>query len=136
MSQYHYKTADGEPEGPVHLDDMRALVSDGMLQKETLVSKAGGPWRKLNECFELAPSRHAAAMSHPAFQAANKKEGGNPPGFVLCVVLTLLVWPIGLVGAIYFLCDPKHRNAGLAMFGITCASALLAWTVMRMFYGF
>lgn len=51
----------------------------------------------------------------------------NPPGFALYAVLAGLIWPLGLIGAIAFLCDPEKRSAGVALFLISVASGILTY---------
>ncbi len=63
-------------------------------------------------------------------QAPAKDEPVNPPGFALWALLALLIWPIGIVGSVVYLCEPKHRGAGLALFVISLASAIVGWLLI------
>ncbi len=63
-------------------------------------------------------------------QAPAKEAPVNPPGFALWALLALIIWPIGIVGAVVYLCDPKHRGAGLALFVIALASGIVGWLLI------
>jgi hypothetical protein len=126
MAEYFYLTDDGAEEGPIMREDLMALLSDGLLKKDTQVRKGQivKPARDYPELAQKAPT-----ITHPALlmKHSKPKEDGNPPSFWFFVVMATIIWPIGLLGSIAYLCDPKNRSAGVALFLISVASALLAW---------
>jgi hypothetical protein len=133
MATYHYIDGEGKSEGPLESEELRALFADGLVKKTTKVSKNSQGWRVFASYPELnrtaIPSVTADAVAQGS-KVSGEEKSENPPGFIAYVILSLLVWPLGLVCAIYWLCIPKHRSAGLAMLGISLASALLAWAVL------
>lgn len=126
MADYYYLADDGTEEGPILRDDLMAMLADGMLKKDTQVRK-GQIVKAAKEYPELVPK--APIITHPALLLKHAKpaEDGNPPSFWFFVVMATIIWPVGLLGSIVYLCDPKYRSAGVALFLISIASALLTW---------
>lgn len=59
----------------------------------------------------------------------SKPPSTNPPYFGFFATLAILVWPLGMLGAIGYLCDPKHRGAGAVLFLIAIYSAAVTWVL-------
>lgn len=129
MAKYHYLDGNGEPQGPFALEDIRALFTDGLLHRKSKVRKGGGDWKEARLIPELEAKARANEVYMPNVPAV--KESGNPPAFVALVVLTLILWPVGLIGGIVYLCEPKTRGAGAALLAIALASAVLSWVILR-----
>lgn len=64
-------------------------------------------------------------------QPSEQGESDNPDHFGLLVFLTFIIWPIGLVASVVYLCDPKRRGAGFALLAISSISATLAWFLIQ-----
>lgn len=132
MASYFFINGEGEQEGPVVADDLRSLIADGLVAKDAMVSKGGGPWKEAHEFQELAPARNLGGVTLKSYAIPPPKApaSSNPPYFAFFVILTLCtLWPIGLVASLIYLCNPQHRMGGVAMFFITLISAWLSWIV-------
>ncbi len=75
------------------------------------------------------PTRRPHIQTVFISQATAKELPSNPPGFGPWMLLSLLLWPVGLVGSVVYLSDPRYRGAGLALLGITLISAIATWLI-------
>lgn len=78
------------------------------------------------------------SVSLPAFVARAAHEQSlnqddprkvHPPLFVSTMVLSPLVWPVGVMMGIVYLCAPKWRGAGAVMLAMGLLSGLVATAV-------
>lgn len=128
-------------EGPYSVGQVRELWRRGAVNGETLYWEEGFtewlPLSTIADQFEgsaelppTMPSWHA----HAAILAAKKKPSTNPPGFVAIVLVSIfLCSPVGLIAAIFWLCNPQTRSSGGAMLLICLASGVLQWFLISAF---
>lgn len=127
---YHYLDGDGHPEGPLSLEELRTLFAEGLLNRKSKVSREGGEWKEARLYSELSGAVKPRFDQVHSVYTAKKETSKNPPSFALFVVLALLLWPVGLIGAIAYLCEERNRSAGFALLGISICSALLSWAFL------
>jgi hypothetical protein len=69
------------------------------------------------------------APASPAPAAKDDARAVHPPFFTASMVLSPLVWPVGVVMGLAYLCLPRWRSAGTAMLVLGLLSAMIGWVV-------
>jgi hypothetical protein len=137
MSTYFYIDPDGQQAGPLESYEMIDLMQQGLLKPDTQVFREGDDqWRQLRHYPEIATALRSSARPRMVAPDARRhrmesSSSENPPNFGLMVVLALLLWPGGMIASIVYLCDPRYRSAGVALFLISLASLFVSWFVVR-----
>ncbi len=70
-----------------------------------------------------------ARAAHEQALAQDDPRKVHPPFFVSTLVLSPVIWPLGVLMGIIYLCAPKWRAAGAVMLGMGLLSGLLGSAV-------
>jgi TRAP-type C4-dicarboxylate transport system permease large subunit len=73
----------------------------------------------------VAHAAQASSVSYPA----DDPRSIHAPLFTTIFVLTPLLWPVGIVMGIVYLCNARWRAAGAAMLSLGLIAALISTTV-------
>jgi|GEM_PF-5107612 len=71
---------------------------------------------------------HAAHAASPSFPADDPRSV-HAPLFTAIFVLTPLLWPVGIIMGVVYLCNARWRAAGAAMLGLGLVAALISTAV-------
>ena len=73
---------------------------------------------------------HAAHAASPtAAYPADDPRSVHAPLFTTIFVLTPLLWPVGIIMGVVYLCNARWRAAGAAMFSLGLVAALISTAV-------
>lgn len=142
MHSYYYHDEAGEQQGPVQKEDLLLLIAEKRIASDAAVFREGdSKWRTVRHYPELADTKrkrsiyetdipdawreHSASHMQPVLSART-----NPPSFGLGLFAAIFFPPVGWLVSIVWLCDPRYRGAGAAIFLISIISAMLAWVIL------
>ena len=130
---------------PGFVEKLAGMGLEAHFQPDQIVFREGDlQWRELRHYPEIAIGRRGRASSladdatipeawrqHSVSQGVKNSDATNPSSFPLMVVCAVLIWPVGMIGSIVYLCDARYRSAGFALFCISLASCFVAQAMLH-----